>query len=207
MDMSGNMSGKFRDVIRAGNKVIEDSGWRFNSINEDFGKFLAALLKGGKDGITSWEFYIAIGKTSNDNSSERTETFRNNIISFFGEPNKPYVDAKKNWAWAKKITPDMIVYLLPDGTSSNSITNKLRIVVNFELAEPDSSTWELTEFSLLAKVEKPVSSTRELTEFSSSTKVEIGIYLMNYAIHGTITKSNSMNLDRTVVLTFPLNGS
>jgi hypothetical protein len=180
------MSGKFRDIIRTGNKVVEDRGWRSNSINEDFGKFLAALLKKGKDGITSWEFFIGIGKTSNDN----TKTFKENIRSFFAEPKPgaPYEDGKGNWAWAKQITPDMIEYLTPDDTSSNLITNRLQIVVKFESAEPDSSTRELTEFSLLAKT-------------------ETGIYLMNYATHGTISKSNSMTLDRTVILTFPQNGS
>ncbi len=182
------MSGKFRDVIRTGNKLIEDRGWRSNSINKDFGEFLAAVLKKGKDGITNWEFYIGIGKTSIDDITKRTETFKENIISFFGKPTTPYEDGKGNWAWAKKITPEMIVYLAPDSTSSNTITNKLRIVVNFELSEPDSSTRELTEFSLLAKT-------------------ETGIFLMNYATHGTITKSNSVTLDRIVELTFPLNGS
>ena len=57
------MNGKFRDVIRSGSQVIEDRGWSSNAINEDFGRFLAAILMRGEDGITSWRFYIAIGKT------------------------------------------------------------------------------------------------------------------------------------------------
>ena len=180
------MSGKFRDVMRIGSEVIEDRGWRSNAINEDFGRFLAAVLK--KDnGITGWVLYIAIGKTTNPDISERTATFKNNIGSFFADPTKPYEDGSRNWAWAKEITPDMMEYLTSDGDSSNSITNKLKIDVKFGSNEPSSSTWELTEFSLL-------------------TKVETGIYLINYAMHGTISKSSSMTHERTIILSFPLNG-
>jgi hypothetical protein len=95
------------------------------------------------------------------------------------------VDGSGNWAWAKPITPDMVKYLTPSNISSDSITNILQIIVKFGSTEPDSLTRELTEFSLLAKVGEVV-------------------YLINYATHGTISKSDSMTLDRTVVLTFPV---
>lgn len=183
------MNGKFRDVIRDGGQVIEDRVWRSNAINEDFGRFLAAVLMRGDNGIASWGFYIAIGKTNDTDIKSRTATFKGNIESFFNKSDAPFVDDNGNWAWAKVIDSTMMSYSVLDKDIPSQVTNKLQIKVRFEQTEPDSSTRELAEFSLLARVE--------------SGNCE-GIYLVNYATHGTITKSGNMSLERTVILTFPL---
>lgn len=177
------MKGNFRDVIKAEGEPIEDKGWMPNSINEDFGRFLAATVKKDKT-IEKWDFYIAVGNTSKQGTGERTKRFKENIKQFFEKTSAPYVDKDGNWAWAKLIKPEMIKYKL-NTTVSQDITNMLQIDVNFEKEEPDSQTRELAEFSLLFKVGD-------------------GIYLMNYATHGTISKTSSMTLDRTIILKFPV---
>ena len=39
------IKGEYRDILRRNNAAIIDTGWRSNTIADDFGRFLAALMK------------------------------------------------------------------------------------------------------------------------------------------------------------------
>ncbi|MBE9519271.1 MAG: hypothetical protein IMY68_11900, partial [Bacteroidetes bacterium] len=126
------IKGEFRDVLSRNGEIIEDRGWRSNTIVEEFGNFLAAVMK--KDfqddsnntikpvGIE----YMAVGSKSNtvDEFRKRVENFFtawNDEIGF--DPAKPRGEGDP-WIWVKKIESDDITYL---NAADNQVTHMLQI--------------------------------------------------------------------------------
>ena len=74
------IKGEYRDVLSRNGAVIMDTGWKSNVIVEDYGRFLAALMKKDfeqKVGID----YMAVGSGSGEDSA----VFRDKVIKFIDE--------------------------------------------------------------------------------------------------------------------------
>lgn len=182
-----NIKGEYRDVLMKNGEVIEDRGWNSNKIVEDYGIFLAALMK--KDLKEIGIEYMAVGGGSEDAAS-----FKERVISFFKN------ESTDIWVWKKKIDAlKDIKYLDEDDkeiADPTIKTNKLKIDVKFSKSEPpgeepgDKTTFNFREFALLG-----------IDGSNTDT-----MFLINYVNHGVITKDKNMVLTRTVNLTFPTGG-
>lgn len=177
------IKGIYRDVLMKNDELIEDRGWKSNEIVEDYGVFLAALMK--KDLNDVGIEYMAVG-----GGSEGAASFKERVTSFFKS------ESTDIWVWAKEIDAvNDIKYLDEDGkeiADTTIKTNKLKIDVEFSKDEPSSDkTLVFKEFALLG------------IDNSHDTDT---MFLINYVNHGEITKDTNMVLTRTVNLTFPTGG-
>ena len=188
------IKGEYRDILSRNGEVIVDTCWKSNAIVEDYGRFLAALMKKdfikGQVGIE----YMAVGSGSKDYAE-----FKSKVESFFkkGSLDQPYKpESDDNWVWAKEIEADRIKYLDEEGEviddSDKIITNRLTIDVTFGKGEPSEETLEFKEFALLG-IDK-----------EGDIFVPKKLFFINYVDHGLITKDESMVLTRTIILTFPI---
>ncbi len=192
------IKGMYRDVLKKNGKEIEDRGWKSNEIVEDYGRFLAALMKkdfSEKVGIE----YMAVGSGSNADydTSEKADVFKERVKLFFTSknPSQPYEPQDKNyWVWAKKIDVNNMKYLDDnDKEVQEGITDRIEIEIKLEKNEPAAETLEFKEFALLGIDKKP-----------DGTPDTDRMFFINYVDHGTITKDASMELTRTIKLTFPV---
>lgn len=186
------IKGVYRDVLTGGGNLIDDFGWKSNTIVEDYGRFLAALMKKEFPQPLGVE-YMAVG---NSGGGHTAAGFRNAVADRFNKLNtgdhSPPPPAAP-WAWVKKISPGDIRFL--DGDNEvNTVTNTLKIEVTIEENEPSQETFDFFQFALLGIHQKPDNT------FDMNT-----LYFINYVAHGQITKDQTMALDRTVKLTFPIN--
>ena len=180
--------GKYRDVLIEGEQVLEDRGWMSNTITEDFGKFLAATIKGD---WRAWDLEIAVGKGSviypSPKKEEDIRDFRENIKKFLdSQRTDPYKWGEKNWVWAKKIEPKDVNYIDESGKPSANPTNRLQISVVFAEKEPDNGQFLFEEFSVMG------------------VNQDKSILLMNCVKHPGISKNINMRLERTIIFKFPL---
>ncbi len=179
------IKGEYRDILSKNGEVMVDTGWKSNDIVEDYGRFLAALMKKDfkqKVGID----YMAVGSGSNDDAE-----FKSKVKTFFdsNRPNElPEPTSKDNWVWAKKIEDKHINYL----DVVDESTNKLKIDVKIEKNEPSEGTFDFKEFALLG-IDK-----------EGGKFVPGEMFFINYVDHGLITKDEKMELTRTIKLTFLL---
>jgi len=186
-----NIKGEYRDILSKNGELIMDTGWRSNVIVEDYGRFLASLMKKDFNEKVGIE-YIAVGGGSEDYAK-----FKTKVASFFDskEPDElPIPTPDKGWIWAKKIDADKIKYLDPEDKEVTKVTNKLEIEVTVKPNEPSEKTFEFKEFALLGVDIKK----------SDGTFATDKMFFINYVNHGVITKDKSMELTRTIKLTFPL---
>lgn len=185
------IEGVFRDLLSSDDGIMVDFGWRSNTIVADFGRFLASLMKKDFEEKVGIE-YIAVGG-GNGNEAK----FREKVASFFAskDPNKPY-EADGGWAWAKKIDVSDMAYLDDDQKVTEKVTNRLKIDVAIEKAEPVEKALVYEEFALLG------------IDRSKGAPNINKMFLVDYKNHADapITKDASMKLSRTIVLTFPLGG-
>jgi len=177
-----NIKGIYRDVLMKNGGVIEDRGWNSNEIAEDYGVFLAALMK--KDLKDIGIEYMAVG-----GGSEGAVSFKERVTSFFKK------ESTDIWVWAKEIDAGKdIKYLDEDDieiADTTIKTNKLKIDVEFSKNEPsEDGPLDFREFALLG-----------IDGSNTDT-----MFLINYVNHGLITKDTNMVLTRTVNLTFPTGG-
>ena len=198
-----DIKGEYRDILSRNGDVLVDTGWNSNTIDADYGRFLAALMKKDFDGQVGIE-YMAVGNRSGeDNGSDEgaSSKFKTRVKDFFEWRNKdegnvgPHI-VDENWVWAKKINPDDMIYLdnAGDEISDPKIrTNKLRIDVAFAKNEPPEGASDLREFALLGIYKDPTG------KFDTSR-----MFFVNYVDHGLITKEMDTEFTRTVILTFPL---
>lgn len=187
------IKGKYRDILASNGKVLQDRGWKANTIVPDYGRFLAALMK--KDfylpvGIE----YIAVGSGSLDDNK-----FKDKVIDYFNwidESPGPIGPLKtgNNWVWAKKIEPGEIEYLDDSENMVPVVTNRIQLEVKFPKNEPDTGVLSFQEFALLG-IDKDKNG-----KFDTDR-----MFLVNYVKHGPITKDSSMELSRTIKLEFPIN--
>lgn len=179
--------GKYRDVLIEGEQVLEDRGWMSNTITEDFGKFLAATIKGD---WREWKLMIAVGKGSVTNPSPKKEedirAFRENIKKFLDQGGKNPIRWGENWVWAKEIEQKDVKYIDESGKASANPTNRLQISVVFAEKEPADDQFLFEEFSVMG------------------AKKDNSIFLMNCVKHAGISKNKNMRLERTIVFKFPL---
>ena len=187
------IKGEYRDILSRSEEVIMDIGWKSNDIVEDYGRFLAALMKKDFEQKVGIE-YMAVGSGSKDYAE-----FKSKVESFFekGSLDQPYKpESDDNWVWAKEIDADWIKYLDEKGevidNSDKIITNRLTIDVTFGKGEPSEETLEFKEFALLG-IDK-----------AGDIFVPEKLFFINYVDHGLITKDKSMVLTRTIILTFPI---
>lgn len=182
------IKGQYRDVIIRHGKVLQDRGWKSNTIVPDYGRFLAALMKKDFQQPVGIE-YIAVGSGSRDDAE-----FREKVIGYFNwlndepAPIGPLTTGN-NWVWAKKIEPGEIEYLNDSENTVTDVTNRIRLEVKFLKNEPNDSTLNFQEFALLG-----------IDKFDTAR-----MFLVNYVKHGPITKDSSMELSRTIKLEFPIN--
>lgn len=174
-----NIKGEYRDVLIKKGTVIEDRGWRSNSITEDYGRFLAALMKKQVSGVGIE--YMAVGT-----GSENVDLFRTNAETYFKD-NKVKHDTY--WIWAKAINPEDIIFLDKNNKPAGIITNKLQIDITIEKTEPTNETLIFEQFALLG-IDDPKEH----------------MFFINYVDHGPITKDTSMELERTIKFEFPAGG-
>ena len=201
-----NIKGKYRDVLigSKSHSLLMDPGWQSNNIVPDYGRFLAALMKKdlpGLDYLPMGIDYIAVGNDSSD-----LESFKSMISDYFNkDKNKdfpaPYrPDPNKDpWVWAKEIQASNINYLDEKGKSTRQITDQLKIDITFAENEPGQGTFIFTRFALLGIQRKMNGKNIEYNTYH--------MFLINFVHHGEISKDNSMKLNRTIKLTFPLEPS
>jgi len=180
------IKGEYRDILSRNGDILVGTGWNSNTIVADYGRFLAALMKKDFEGQAVGIEYMAVGSGSEDGASE----FKERVEKFFkGEL------TGDEWVWAKKIHPDDMTYLDKDGNEISDPkirTNKLQIDVTFAKDEPPGGASDLKEFALLG-----------IYEGSGRTFDTSRMFFVNYVGHGLITKEESAELTRTVILTFP----
>lgn len=187
--------GEYRDIVRCKNNIVKDSGWQSNTIVQDCGKFLTALMKKEYEKPVGIE-YIAVGGGSNEDS----KVFREKVVNYFQQVNKDEISTplliNDTWVWAKPVIKDNIVYVDPEknDNETNEITYKLKLSIEFSGAEPSEDGLTLKEFALLGIFKN------DDDEFDTDR-----MFLINYAHHGNIFKDKNMTLKRTIMLTFPLN--
>jgi hypothetical protein len=177
------VQGEYRDVVRRRGRVVDPGRWRRNRISLDLGPFVASLLK-KRFSVPLGIEYIAVGNGGDESA------FKSRVASFFqsGNLNLPFVSGTE-WAWAKKVTPEQIVYVDASGNKvlDESCTSRLQVETVFERGQPGVDALELREFALLAR---------------DPDRGEL--FLVDYVKHGTITKDQDMELTRTVKLNFPI---
>lgn len=176
------IKGEYRDVLRKNGTLIEDRGWRSNRIVEDYGKFLAALMKKEDSVIGVGIEYMAVG-----GGSENQESFKQNVVTFFNSATEEPIEHGDSWVWAKQIEFGDIIYLNPENDKlAGTITNKLQITVTFNIGKPSPKTFIFEQFALLG-----INGSRDT------------MFFINFVDHGIISKDAGMKLTRTVRLTFP----
>jgi len=185
-----DIKGEYRDIIKINGEINEDKGWRCNHIVEDYGKFLAALMKKDFNKQVGID-YLVVGSGSNKD----VEIFKNRARHFFETGDLQVLHTADYWIWAKKINTDDIKYMdeTDQEAPAGSITNKLEINIIIEKTEPSTETLEFKEFALIGIDKKPDSS------FDTDR-----MFFIDYVDHGPITKDDSMELSRTIKLTFPI---
>ncbi len=186
------IKGVYRDTLRHNGSAVIDTGWRSNTIADDFGRFLAALMKkdinpGYKAGVD----YIAVGRGAN-NPTE----FKARVVKLFSENlSKPLEIADRGWVWAKPIDSAKLEYIDSTDNESSTITNRIQIETEFKEDEPiheaTQEAWDFEEFGLIGVDKKEDGS-------PNSEK----LFLINYVSHGKISKVRSMTLTRTIKLSF-----
>ena len=185
-----NIKGKYRDVLTRNGKLIVDFCWKSNEIVEDYGRFLAALMKKDFNDQVGIEF-IAVS-----NFDDFT-AFKEKVAGYFDWLNQGYSGPQwenKKWIWAKKIAVNDIKYLDSEEREVDSVTNRIKIDVIFERNEPSEETFDFKEFSLLGINKNP----------DDSTFLTDRMFFINYVNHGVINKDKNMKLSRTIKLTFPI---
>jgi hypothetical protein len=188
-----NIKGEYRDVLSINGEVIEDTCWKSNDIVEDYGRFLAALMKKDFEQKVGIE-YMAVGSGSKDDAE-----FRDKVKKFFdwrNEGKSGPLEDENYWTWAKEIDVDEIKYLDEAGkevVDPDKITNKLKIDVKFEEGEPSGDILVFKEFALLGIDKNP--------DDTFDTKK---MFFINYVGHERITKDKSMELTRSIKLRFPI---
>ncbi|MCK4734378.1 MAG: hypothetical protein KAT65_18125 [Methanophagales archaeon] len=80
----------------------------------------------------------------------------------------------------------------PEGEEVDTVTNRLRIEVTFGKNKPSEETFDFKEFALLG------------IDTADDTFNTEKLFFINYVDHGLITKDKSMKLERTIILTFPV---
>lgn len=196
-----NIKGEYRGFLSRNGEVIEDTGWKSNDIVEDYGRFMAALMKKDFDQKVGIE-YMAVGSGSDKDSA----VFKGKVVKFFDDwlnkGNSGHLEVgekdKKDyyWVWAKKIDVDEIKYLDEEGkevVDQDKITNRLKIDVKFEEGEPSGDILVFKEFALLGIDKNP--------DDTFDTKK---MFFINYVGHERITKDKSMELTRSIKLRFPI---
>ncbi|NIM10479.1 MAG: hypothetical protein GTO45_00675 [Candidatus Aminicenantes bacterium] len=183
--------GKYRDVLIKCQEPVLDTGWKSNTIVQDYGLFLAGLMKkefNRKIGIE----YILVGS-----GSEEFTAFKQKAVDYFNWLNTgasgPYV-SESYWIWAKPIESDNVKFLDADDLEVTEVTHRLMIDVTIQEHEPSEDTFDFREFGLLG-IDKD-----ELGKFVTDR-----LYFINYVTHGQITKDSNMELSRCIKLTFPIN--
>ena len=198
-----SIKGEYRDALSSNGEIILDTGWKSNAIMEDYGRFLAALMKKDFNGMAGID-YMAVGSGSDNNSS----VFKDKVVKFFnwlnesdsGDNPGPLEIRKKNekgyyWVWAKEIDADGIKYLDEDKkevVGPDKITNHLKIDLKFEEKEPCNDALVFKEFALLGIDKK------------NGKLYPKKMFFINYVDHEPITKDEHMELTRTIKLRFPI---
>lgn len=215
------IKGKYRDILTSNGIEAVDTGWRSNTIVEDFGRFMAALMK--KDSnfdVTTKELtgvdYIAFAAFDSANfgnvgDTKITDTDLKTVVQEMlrknTDPNKlldPFhsTDSTKPinfplpfYVWAKKIEKDSIKYLDTNGNQSNSPTNEIGMTIVVEELEPPKQetlgTLYFKEFCLFGVAKKPNGSINP--DF---------IFFINHVVHEFISKTPSLKLTRAIRLKF-----
>lgn len=182
--------GEYRDILIKCREPVLDTGWKSNTIVADYGMFLAGLMKkefNRKIGIE----YILAGSGSDD-----FPAFKQKAADYFNWLNTgasgPYV-GERYWIWAKQIGDD-IDYLDTGDISVTEVTNRLEIRVKIGENEPSPDTFDFREFGLLG-----------IDKDNGGNFMTDRMYFINYVSHGQITKDKTMELSRTIKITFPIN--
>jgi hypothetical protein len=187
------ITGEYRDVLTSNGAVVVDMGWRSNAIVNDFGRFLAALMKRDfninvkdRSGID----YIAFGS-----GSATDDEFKSRIIEFlkkYPDLSKPLrSDSPKYWVWAKQIDKSSMKYLDASQVESQNPTNVIRIEVVVGENEPPQETLDIKEFGLFGMDRQD----------NGSPRLD-RVFFVNYINHEMIGKTPDMILNRTIVLKF-----
>ncbi|MCK4734853.1 MAG: hypothetical protein KAT65_20530 [Methanophagales archaeon] len=192
-----NIKGEYRDVLSRNGTVIVDTRWKSNEIVDDYGRFLAALMKKAFEQKVGIE-YIAVGSGSDNDCA----VFKAKVEKFFDEwyntGKTGHLKGDNYWVWAKKIDVDNIIYLDDEGKEVRDpdiFTNRLKIDVKFKKEEPSEDTLVFKEFALRGIDKKDKKDDKSNTE---------KLFFINYVDHGRITKDKSTELTRSIKLTFPI---
>jgi len=185
-----NIKGQYRDVIIRHGKVLQDRGWKSNTIVPDYGRFLAALMKKYFQQPVGIE-YILVGSSSIDFAAFKKKA--TDYFNWLNEGNSgPYV-IESYWIWAKPIEPANVKFLDEKDVGAAQVTHRLMIDVAMQKDEPGKDTFNFREFGLVG-IDK-----------DKGAFITDRLYFINYVAHGQITKDSSMELSRTIKLEFPIN--
>jgi hypothetical protein len=190
-EMMMKIRGEYRDVLFKRREAILDTGWKSNTIVQDYGMFLAGLMKKEFNRKIGIEYILA------GSGSEEFVSFKQKAADYFAWVNTgasgPYV-SENYWIWAKQITPDNVKFLDADDLEVAGVTHKLMIDVTVQENEPSEDTFDFREFGLLG-----------IDKDEYGAFVTDRMYFINYVAHGQITKDSSMELSRCIKITFPIN--
>jgi hypothetical protein len=161
------------------------------AIDEDYGKFLAALMKKDFSRMTGIDF-IAVGGGGAAGQVE----FKKDVKALFAEwkdgPKDPLKIDGGRWVWAKKVDPDRDISYLDEGDKVvKSVTRKIRVEVSFDKGVPSSESLDFSRFALLGIESKDGIFNPEM------------MFFVDYVTHDPITKDETTKLVRDIVIDFP----
>jgi hypothetical protein len=162
------------------------------AIDEDYGKFLAAVMKKDFSRMTGID-YIAVGGGGVIGQID----FKKDVKALFTgrkeDPKDPLKLDGNRWVWAKRIDPDReICYLDEKDQVAKAITRKIRVEVSFDKGVPSGETLSFSRFALIA------------IDFKDGIFNAEKMFFVDYVTHDPITKDESTKLVRDIVLDFPV---
>jgi hypothetical protein len=164
------------------------------TIDEDYGKLLAALMKKDFSKMSGIDF-IAVGGGGANGQAE----FKKDVKALFNEQNEDNATPLKlkeldggRWVWAKRIVPDKeIMYLDEQDKVVKTVTRKIRIEVSFDKGVPSTESLDFSRFALLA-----IDAKNGLLNPET-------MFFVDYVSHDPITKDETTKLVRDIVIDFP----
>ncbi|MCX6676991.1 MAG: hypothetical protein NTU95_03480 [Methanothrix sp.] len=161
------------------------------AIDEDYGKFLAAVMKKDFSRMTGID-YIAVGGGGAGGQVE----FKKDVKALFAgrkeDPKDPLKIEGGRWVWAKKVDPDKDISYLDEGDKVvRSVTRKIRVEVSFDKGVPSSETLDFSRFALFG------------IDFKDGIFNPEMMFFVDYVTHDPITKDETTKLVRDIVIDFP----
>ena len=174
--ITGPIKGIYHDVLYGPDgQIIEDRGWRANTIVNDCRLLLAEFMRGGTtSGTNAFGLqYMLVGQGPTQRGSET------DVVSADANETRTKLDAP----YAQQIAPLVIAYLDDNDNVIARPSPRLQITATLGVNLPTTGEWQLCEFGLFAQIAG-------------------SIRMINYVRHVRIDKPSGTTLERVVRLYF-----